>query len=133
MKLIITLSSGLRVGNFSSPYAFEFEDGTILPAIDDITAKLGTLDRDDEIVQIGKIYSTIHPVFKLNNMIEFELDQWINVFLDDKVDIVIVPLPVLQAMQSDKGWKSSILSLPFRTIYIVDRIKKIISINKFCI
>ena len=44
---IVTLSNGLRVANFNSPHAFEFEDGTILSAVSNEIAEETKLDNED--------------------------------------------------------------------------------------
>lgn len=36
---ITKLSNGLRVANFSSPHPFTFEDGSVIPAVNDLIVK----------------------------------------------------------------------------------------------
>lgn len=131
MDTIITLKNGLKVANFSSFHPFEFEDGMILPGVPREECIENMLDREDEIISTD-LFITIHPKFLLNNTIKERLDYWTHKWINKEVDIVLTPLPVIQAMKDDPVWHH-VLSSPFRTIYVIDRISKVISTTKFCI
>jgi hypothetical protein len=144
-----TLSNGLRIANFSSPHPFTFTDGSVLPAVDDETAKTLMLEA------VEKEYIERHPDFSITNVeITWKLTDQVNEALEycmeayeeDRIDIVLVPLPILQAMKEDFRWKKlmdetfkvgpgSEFSFfhPFRVIRTADRITKQIHIDKFCI
>ena len=48
---ITKLSNGLKVGNFSSPHAFTFEDGSVIPAVNDIDSQRLKVDFIETIVE----------------------------------------------------------------------------------
>ena len=131
---IIMLSNGLRVANFSSPHPFTFEDGSILPAIPN-----SSFDLDCHESEIDD--HTIMVKFCTTPLVRANLLDWYYVYNEGLVDIVIVPRPLLDALYDENHiWASNdmptiqyLLKSPFRTIRLVDREKKICSINKFCI
>ena len=139
---VIELSNGLRVGNFSSPHPFTFTDGSVLPACDNETATHGMLDATETPVivydkrsrnHVTK-YQTIEIAFKLNSDVNKMIQWWIKLYEDELVDVVIVPLPVMTAIhRSMDGMGDWVITRPFRTIRVANRITKEIYIDKFCI
>lgn len=127
---IIKLSNGLRVANFSSPHSFEFEDGSVLPAVSVDDCRYLAMDAVEERMNDH----TIKVFFLLGPNIATRVAEWHLVYFKHKyIDIVIVPRPMIDVLRNN-GWDDEqLLNSPFRTIRLVDREKKICSINKFCI
>lgn len=122
----VTLSNGKRVGNFSSPHPFIFEDGTVLPACSDYQADKLKVDFIEKEYEGGDIELD----FRLSTEVKFEMLRWQNDYKLGKVDVVFCPLPMMTALKSS-GY--GIMKSPFRSIRMVDRIKKLVSITKQCI
>jgi hypothetical protein len=123
----VTLSNGVRVLNFNSPHEFHFEDGSILEAVSNEIALETQLNSVD--IERSRVYSPIIDVDKSFEMSAACLNR-LDRALEEEVDIILVPLPVLVAIKSlPEPWSNS---SKFRTIYVVDRISKKISITKFC-
>lgn len=124
---VITLSNGLRVANFSSAHPFTFEDGSILPACSEARSRAFT------IMAIEEEFPTPHSGV-VDIQLSFELDEASEremLSLEERhreIDVVIVPLPVLQAWKKKYGNPSF-----FRTVRTTDRVKKLACINKFCV
>jgi hypothetical protein len=136
LKTIITLSNGKKVGNFSSPHAFIFTDGSILPAVSNEDAERLKVTFH-EIPLIKKHHSNAKEgdlmlKFTLSEAVTVEMGKWQQLFDKKQVDVVFCPLPMITAM---KEWmhEDSIISSPFRSIRISDRINKLVSIDKQCI
>ncbi len=126
---IITLSNGKKVGNFSSPHEFIFEDGSILPAVTPEKAERLKVDFvETELNDKGDI----ELAFDLSLSVLWEMDKWMDIFKNKQVDVVFCPLPMIKALLNTSD-KKDILRTPFRAIRIEDRIKKLVSINKQCI
>lgn len=138
--VIATLSNGLRVANFSSPHSFEFEDGSVLPAVSEESCKKLSMDANEDIYKypkygiedkLGAVYISILLSFKSNPNVDEAIDYWLN---RNDIDIVIVPLPVITMLRNTMNWDNDMIyHSPFRTIRIADRITKKICIDKFCI
>lgn len=134
-RQIVTLSNGLRVGNFSSPHDFTFEDGTVLPAVSDEVAerlkvKFIENERPHSIQHDNKVILTndVTLDFQLTPEIEKEMHEWLKEQLEDNVDIILIPLPMMTALK-----KTPWTTHQFRCIRIKDRLKKEVSIDTFCI
>ena len=134
----VKLSNGLIVGNFSSPHPFTFEDGNVIPAVNNNDSQRLKVNFIETVVEnesaVGfdaDIYKTISLDFELSNAVEYEMERWYKLWQDRKVDIVLCCLPMIQALKK----KSSVdlLNGPFRAIRMKDRIKKLISIDTFTI
>lgn len=150
---IVTLTNGLRVGNFSSPHVFNFTDGSELGACHPDRVKTSMLDSiERETVQ------TIRGIDVHNVELEFALSDSVKKLIqdvfwtwrkEDHVDIVLVPFPVLKAM-TDASCEyrvgirypdDSVLGFnpkaadehPFRVIRSADRQTKAIHIDRFCL
>jgi hypothetical protein len=128
---IITLSNGKKVGNFSSPHAFVFEDGSILPAVSEEEAERLRVTFHELGCPGGK-QGDIHLAFELSEAVLREMAQWTDKFVLDEVDVVFCPLPMITALKQIYGFEWLAIR-PFRTIRIEDRINKFVSIHKQCI
>ena len=123
---IITLSNGLRVGNFSSPHPFTFTDGSVLPACSDDRSRRGKLDAV-EILHPGIRGTTdIEVSFKLNPIVLEMIDE----AEASNCDVILVPFPVLRAMKDEDYF---LVGMKCRVIRSADRITKEIHIDRFCI
>lgn len=122
------LSNNLLVMNLNSPHPFTFEDGNILEAQSDEIAKETELDNEDEISFNG-LFHDVRKRFKMSDPC-LNLVKEAVLFMGMKgINLILVPLPVLQALKQTHPEYAFFC----RTIYVVDRVKKTISINKFCI
>jgi len=146
--LIVALSNGVRVANFSSPHSFEFVDGTILPAVPDELCKELSMYAHERVhipgwqsSTVKKNFDSIEIEFWGNPRLREEIELWRrlsdtsdNCSCQSKVDVVIVPLPVMQWIRKEYNniENYTIYDLPFRTIRVADRISKKICIDKFC-
>ena len=126
---VITLTNGKRVANFSSPHEFKFTDGSILPAVTPEEAEqykvifIETIDENNGDILLE---------FKLSDDIIKRMLLFMDMHTNDDVDVVIVPLPMLQALK-DAAPFHEVKASPFRAVRIEDRINKLVSIDKQCI
>jgi len=133
---VVTLSNGLRVANFSSPHPFNFEDGSVLEACQPDRVAAGALEREEETRPWGMwdrddIVAVV-PKFSLSEQVWNLLMDLEN---DDRVDIVLIPFPVLEALRNAKRETGKSLleeALKVGTICVKDRQTKEIYINRFC-
>ena len=120
---VITLENGLRVAHFSSPHPFNFVGGSLLPACSPERAKALMLETtEDESVR--ETWTDIEISFKLNESVISAIDE-----LEDRddIDIILVPLPVLQCLKGvGKVGKA-------RCIRVADRVSKAVYTDRFCI
>lgn len=123
----IILTNKLRVANFSSPHNFYFEDGSVLPAVDSETAIRLVLQPVEVKEKNSGGWTDIRLSYKMTDEVLSELYRYNG---DDTVDIVIVPLPVLLAINEGVYFP---FGHKFRTTRIIDRINKICSISEFCV
>lgn len=126
MDLIITtLKNGKKVGNFSSPHSFIFDDGTVLDPVTPIKSKELEMHMTfTEPNERGDV--EIH--FALTEAIIKETSKWIEMQYTKRVDVVFIPLPMLMELrrQYDHIYKI----WPFRSVVMTDRIHKIVSSSK---
>jgi len=122
------LSNGKKVGNFSSPHSFHFEDGTVLPAVSNFVSEKLKVTFIEEELENGDIKLS----FKLSDDVFAQMDEWKKLHLEELVDVVFCPLPMIVAIKEHFGEEWLIRS-PFRSIRVEDRINKVISIYKQCI
>lgn len=143
---ITKLSNGLRVANFSSPHPFTFEDGSVIPAVNDIDSQRLKVDFIETVIPnemaVGfdtDIYKTISLNFGLSDDVQEEMDKWHKLWQVRKVDIVLCCLPMIQGLSSNPEnihnpfYGHNLINSPFRAIRMKDRIKKLISIDTFTI
>jgi len=137
----VRLSNQLIVGNFSSPHSFTFEDGSVLDAVSDYDSErlkvtfIETVVRDEhKFRKLHNDVSTVQLKFTLSQEVDNEIMAWLKMWEHNDVDIVLCPLPMIQALQ--QGHESNFVSLlnsPFRAVRMKDRIKKLSSIDTFSI
>lgn len=127
---IISLSNGLRVGNFSSPHSFLFEDGCVLPACSEDRSRALNIDMLETPVKTLNIQNTDVKFITIDARISPNvIDEIEQILMVEKVDIVIVPRSVLEALHY---WELSNTYITFCTGRLKDRIHKILYIDKFC-
>jgi hypothetical protein len=128
MKVTCHLSNGKKVGNFSSPHEFTFEDGSILPAHTAEESERLKVTFNEVIDDDGDVTLS----FDLSDEVWDEMYEWLEVWNDGLVDYVFVPLPMMTAIK--QTWSEELVKhSPFRCIRIEDRVKKLASITKQCI
>ena len=118
------LKCGLRVVNFSSPHDFTFTTGEILPEVDkELAKKLLLKVVELPVKQRQSKFRTIKPDYSLTERVSDEIDLWMTFAAMKKLDVVIIPLPVMTALY--KVWsEKDIVKSPFRVIRVQDRITK---------
>ena len=130
---IYKLKNGLRIANFSSPHSFTFTTGEILPAVDDELATRMMLEVEETPQKERHVkFNTVTLDWSLSEDVADYIDLWWTFYNLKKIDIVIVPLPVMTALHSIWNDKD-ILKSPFRVIRVANRITKEIYVDKFCI
>ena len=118
------LASGLKVANFSSPHPFIFDDGTVLAACSKERAEATMLDTQEvETVSDCGRYADIELTFVENRAVRGHIQK---AHADESIDIIIVPLPVLQAR------KATGFSIGKMRACRAGRVTKEICSNKFC-
>jgi hypothetical protein len=133
---IATLKSGLRVGNFSSPHAFSFNDGTVLPACAPERVDAGSLEfKSSEVVRGLWTDLSIHApelTPSATQLVAEAYALWKTMTPD--TFIVIVPRSVLEAIKL-QTWTfdpTDGATHPFRTGKLADRKAKINHSDRFC-
>lgn len=127
----VTLAgSNLNVVNFSSPHPFDFENGQVLAACSEERSKALSMGSNDvtteRVLPNGKTLEVVTKRFVLTDECRDELYRLQN---DVNVDVILVPFPTLQCVQ-ELGLMGSLDKVA--TIFLVDRIKKLISTRRFC-
>ena len=120
---VVTLQNGIRVANFSSPHAFNFDDGTILPACSPERAKSLMLESTEREILRGR-WTDIELEFSLSDSVRQAVKE---LELRTDIDIILVPLPVLQALE-----KAECYTQKCRVVRVADRVNKTIYSDKFC-
>lgn len=121
---VVTLSTGVRVANFSSPHEFTFTDGSVLPACSDQRARWYMLKSDELETDQGK-WVDIELQFFTSADIELEISA---LEKRDDIDIILVPFPVLEAhKQLGLGVGKC------RVCRMADRVSKMIYHDRFCV
>lgn len=123
---IITLHNGVRIVNFSSPHPFNFVTGEILPGCSSERANHLMLQAEERLVSNGGGWKDMILKFNMSKNVWDELSKLNN---DSNIDIILVPLPVMQA------WKTanSNITGKLRTCRVADRVSKKIYSDIFCI
>lgn len=129
----VTLKNGLRVANFSSPHAFYFDDGSVLPAVSEELCKRLSLDQiEREYKRYYKdglfLYTDIVLRFEMNSVVDQALSTLLN---NSDVDIVLVPFPVMEAWKNQGN--TTILNHKIKVVRVKDRVSKVIYSDRFCI
>jgi hypothetical protein len=135
MRIVLTLSNGKRVANFSSPHRFLFEDGSVLlPVSIEESKRLSMIVEENQLNDRGD--TTIEH--SLPDAIEIEMQYWKELHKQGKVDVVFCPYPMIRAiwtnvrnnMADDSEVEKYMLSMPFRSVCTVNRLTKASSITK---
>ncbi len=128
--MIVTLSNGKRVANFSSPHDFIYEDGNTLPAVSaEVSEHLKVIFNEYELTD-GDVMLN----FTLSPQIIEEMQRYLAMWDNDEVDVVVCPLPMITAIREHPDYGSGyLIGSPFRSIRVEDRIKKLVSIHKQCL
>ena len=138
----VRLSNQLIVGNFSSPHSFTFEDGSVLDAVNDYDSERLKVIFNETIVdeklewkraEVYKEYKTVALDFTLSDEVRNEMEVWQKMWEHNDVDIVLCPLPMIQALHKIDDGLGTIFDGPFRAVRLKDRIKKLASIDTFSI
>jgi hypothetical protein len=138
---VIRLSNQLLVGNFSSPHAFTFDDCNVLPAVSDydsmrLKVNFNETIVDDKIVkhhQNSQYISTVTLDFTLSEEVKWEMEMWHTMHKHNDVDIVLCPLPMIQALRAEGYTEEWLINSPFRAVRMKDRIRKTVSCDTFTI
>jgi hypothetical protein len=133
---VITLSNGLRIANFSSPHAFNFIDGSILPACSDYRAKRLMLEAVETEVDSDMPIKLIRLDFSMSEVVKAEIIELCK-YIGERYDLILCPLPVLNAINL---YISTYALDPERVeelrrfvgIRVADRITKSCHIDKYC-
>jgi hypothetical protein len=130
----ITLKNGLRVANFSSPHSFKFTTGEVLPACSAERATALMLTAVEKETVQDK-WTDIHLEFQMSDNVAKELDRVDGFEVKSDLDVILVPLPVRQAI----GWFCKIYPerargvwMKTRCIRVADRVTKQIHPDRFC-
>ena len=129
--IIVELSNGIRVANFSSPHSFTFTDGTILPAHINSEAERMAVDFIEKEVEGGRM-GDISLTFELSEEAKDAVSYWGIAHKQNDVDIVFVPLPMMVCLHQEFG-RDWVIKSPFRCIRNESRTNKLVSIDKQCI
>ena len=130
---VVRLSNQLLVGNFSSPHPFTFDDGTVLPSVSDYDSERLKVNFNETVIDEKSECKTVSLDFTLSQEVEWEMENWMKMWKHNDVDVVLCPLPMIQALQQTSDDLKSLLDSPFRAVRMKDRIKKTSSIDTFCI
>lgn len=132
---VVRLSNQLLVGNFSSPHQFTFDDGTVLDAVSDYDSMRLKVNFNEYVIDdnLAKKYKTVGLTFTLSDEVRREMEVWHKMWEHNDVDIVLCPLPMIQALYEDDGKRYDVSKTPFRAVRMKDRIKKLSSIDTFTI
>jgi hypothetical protein len=94
---VVTLTTGVRVANFSSGHDFVFDDGSVLPACETDRVRAFMLSPHEiESVNASGKWTDIALEFKATSEVVNELR---NMQEDPDVDIIMVPLVVIRCIQ----------------------------------
>ena len=131
---VTRLSNQLLVGNFSSPHAFTFDDGTVLDAVSDYDSMRLKVNFNEYLIDQHpfKPIKTIGLTFTLSEEVRWEMATWVKMWEHKDVDIVLCPLPMIQVLNEVRNGNDTFKS-PFRAVRMKDRIQKTVSCDTFTI
>lgn len=129
--VIVTLSNGVTVANFSSPHSFKFTDGNELAAVSNFEAEELKIDFiETPSTGVTDTITDISLDFAITQAVRDRMDFMMKSFDIGLVDVVLCPLPMITALKAE-GF--NLKRSPFRAVRMENRIEKLVSINKFCI
>lgn len=113
---VITLSNGIKVGNFSSQHPFKFVGETKeLPAVSEMRSTKLSVDMGKRIVNQIHVDGDNSPMYQLRTVeprLTPLLHQWIEAAIklwrDQVIDVCLCPLPMLVAMSNHSLYKAYI-------------------------
>ena len=132
MTTHIKLSSGLVVGNFSSPHSFTFDTGEVLERVSPEWSSEHSMVKNSRKTpsRCGR-YSNSRVSFSIKDATVMALVEALK-----SVDIMIVPFPMLKALdelENLEGWFDlRDVDRKCRTCFITDRETKTVSSSIFC-
>jgi len=91
---------------------------------------------DDKIIrhhENSQYISTVRLDFTLSEEVKWEMEMWYKMFKHNDVDIVLCPLPMIQALTQEGYTSGWLINSPFRAVRMKDRILKTVSCNTFTI
>lgn len=126
----IQLTNGLCVANFSSPHAFEFSDGSVLPGCSE--------ERTLALILVPLETNKRSPCGRWTDIdFEFTLPVVTKAVMltsaEEEVDVILVPLPMLLCIKEFEWFGNDDVRGKMRCIRMTDRISKRIHIDRFCI
>lgn len=133
----VTLKNGLVIANFSSNHkkfnpdsntAFTFRDGSELPNCSMERMNVLSLNMIDE-KEDNVLYYKVYKGFELTQEIRNELIRIVN---DEKVQLIIVPFPMLQCIVNDDVVRAYPAILRKCCTVSIDRATGICSTTEFC-
>jgi len=127
------LSNGLVVGNFNSTHSYTFEDGGILPAVDEETFEKRKFKTDSNITYHNTSFRDVKTEDSLSLEVMTDL-----VHCAGSVDVLIVSrrmrtAALRQAIESELELLQSVLVNNIRCIHVVSWVPPICSIDTFAI
>lgn len=130
MSKVVELSNGVKVANFSSPHPFTFTDGTVLPAVSKEVSETLKVTFIETPTDNPRGFADVRLDFELSEAVMDQVGRWQVMFLNSEVDVVLCPLPMIQALKKYLS-PSDMFDSPFRCVRMGDRIKKLAEIDKF--
>lgn len=123
---VVTLSTGVRVANFSSPHPFNFDDGTVLPACSAERSAALSLSTE-EVVESSACgrWKDIRLKFRMSEAVRWELRD---MNANDSIDVILVPFPVMEAIKH-----CGMLVRKARVVRVADRATKAACHDRFCV
>lgn len=119
-----TLSTGLKIVNFSSAHAFEFDDGTKLQACSLDRCESLSAHVAEHLNEVCEGYTTIQLKTELSEICRLELAR---LQADPEIDLILVPLMIAEAA-AEEGIRNKIVVVRMRS-----KITKVAFHNKFCV
>ena len=130
---VVTLSTGVRVANFSSPHSFNFDDGSVLPACSAERSAALSLSTEEVVEKsaCGR-WNDIRLRFMMSESVFRELKEMSS---NESVDIILVPFPVMEAIKvcNSTSRRSNSFLNKARVVRVADRVTKAACHDKFCV
>ena len=117
----------LVIANFSSPHAFTFVGGAVLPACSPERATILQMEaRETESPNPGG-WVDVAMEYAMSEAVEGGLAEAVLQAIEDHIDVILVPLPVLLALRGRE------FPVAFRGVRVADRLTKEAYADKFCV
>lgn len=124
----VVLSNGDKVANFASFHQFEFEDGTVLPAVSRERSDALSVMREEQVVTThpnGRQDLTIRD--SISNELRTAMAEAVQQAEEEGIDVILTCFPHMKAMEEagmDPG--------KFRSLRMVARNTRVCRVNQFC-